>query len=92
MLPPVWREEPPTLGTDQLRDTVSLRLGWHQDVKGLAIYSLELPPGLALGNNYLLTFALANLSSRCRQWLLKKQCKTMCNICQNPVAFSNYVG
>ena len=58
----VWREEPPTLGNDQLRDTVSLRLGWPQDVQGLAAYSLELPPGLALGNSYILTFALANLS------------------------------
>lgn len=57
----VWREEPPTLGTDQLRDTVSLRLGWHQDVQGQSAYSLQLPPGLALDNNYALTFALANL-------------------------------
>lgn len=58
----VWREEPPTLGTGQLRDRVSLRLGWNKDEQGLATYSLELPPDFTLDNNYILTFALANLS------------------------------
>ena len=57
-----WREEPPSLGTDRLRDTVSVRLGWNQDLKGTGAYNLELPPGLPLNESYILTFALANLS------------------------------
>lgn len=57
-----WREEPPSLGTDRLRDTVSVRLGWNQDLKGTGAYNLELPPDLPLNESYILTFALANLS------------------------------
>ncbi|EEG76232.1 alpha/beta hydrolase [Dethiobacter alkaliphilus] len=58
----IWREEPPALGTDQRRDTVSVRLGWDQDLKGIGSYSMELPAGFTLDERGMLTFALANIS------------------------------
>ncbi len=58
----VWREEPPSLGITQRRDTVSVRLGWNHDLKGVGSYKLELPSGLALDEDSVLTFALANRS------------------------------
>ncbi len=57
-----WREEPPYLGTGSLRDTVSVRLGWNQDLEGPGAYNLELPADLTLEDNYKLTFSMANLS------------------------------
>ena len=58
----IWREERPFLGHDRLRDTISVRLGWNQDIKGPGAYNLELPADLTLEDNYKLTFSLANLS------------------------------
>ncbi len=58
----IWREQPPVLGRGQLRNTVSVRLGWNQNERGLGVYSLELPSDLILYDEYMLTFALVNLS------------------------------
>lgn len=61
----VWREEPPTMRSTRLRDSMGVRLEWdNEQTGGVASYSLQLPADftLASAKSAGLTFALANVT------------------------------
>jgi dienelactone hydrolase len=59
-----WREEPPTMASKRLRDSMGVRLEWDHEQSGPASYSLQLPAGFTLdaAGSAGLTFAAANVS------------------------------